>query len=117
MLITFGIWGGIAFSWFIAAALRVFHNNYRYGDPQLRVVNTFLYATFVGHLIVFVFIVGGLQADLPVFIGWLGLSVSLNGGMSRPVKLTETVAAVKSPGLISTMPRARPAFGRTARIG
>jgi hypothetical protein len=117
VIITFGIWGVIAFVWFIAAALRVLHHNYRYGDPKLRTVNAFLFAVFAARVFIFVFIVGGLQSDMEAFIGWIGLSVSLNGGMAKPAPETEREMIVQSPALTSTMSRPRPAFGRTMRIG
>jgi hypothetical protein len=84
VILPFGIWGVIAFVWFLFAATRVLHANYRYGDPSLRMINTFLLAIFVARVILFFLIVGALNSDMLVFCGWLGLSVSLNGGVCRP---------------------------------
>jgi hypothetical protein len=39
VIIPFGIWGAIAFLWFVVAALRVLYANYRYCDPALRTYN------------------------------------------------------------------------------
>jgi hypothetical protein len=84
VLIPFGIWGAIAFIWFITASLRVLHANYRYGDPALQTVNMFLFGSFLGALLQFTFVGGGLSADLLKFTGLLGLSVAFNGGLCRP---------------------------------
>src|SRR5882724_11747360 len=49
VVLTFGIWGAIAFLWFLTAAVRVLYANYRNGDPALRTINTLLLASFLGH--------------------------------------------------------------------
>src|SRR5208337_1992794 len=41
VILVFGIWGVIGLVWFWAAGIGVLYNNYRYGDPALRTVNTF----------------------------------------------------------------------------
>jgi hypothetical protein len=84
VVMTFGIWGVITVVWFWVAGLWVLCRNYRYGDPALRTVNTFLLAAFVARIIFFILIFGGLDTDFPMFAGYLGLSVSLNGGVCRP---------------------------------
>ena len=84
VILPFGIWGGIAFVWFLVAAIRVLHANYRYGDPSLRMINTFLLAAFVARVIFFFLMVGALSSDMLTFCGLIGLSVSLNGGVCRP---------------------------------
>ncbi|HVU27886.1 MAG TPA: hypothetical protein VHG71_09145 [Verrucomicrobiae bacterium] len=87
VIIPFGIWGVIAFLWFIIAGIWILHRNYRYGDPSLKMINTFLLAVFVARVIFFLFIFGGLQSDMAYFCGWLGLSVSLNGGVCKRAKV------------------------------
>jgi hypothetical protein len=84
VILPFGIWGVITFVWFLFAAIRVLHANYRYGDSSLRMINTFLLAAFVARVIFFFLLVGALNSDMLVFCGLLGLSVSLNGGVCRP---------------------------------
>jgi len=116
LVITFGIWGTAVFLWFLFAACSVLYDNYRYGDPSLKVVNTFLLAVYAAKIFMFFIVVGGIEGDMQSFAGWLGLSVCLNGGRARPAQQAESVVE-KSPGLISTMSRIRPAFGRSARIG
>jgi hypothetical protein len=84
VVMTFGIWGVIAVVWFWVASIWVLCRNYRYGDPALRTVNTFLLAVFVARIIFFFLIFGDITDDMLRFGGWIGLSVSLNGGVCRP---------------------------------
>jgi hypothetical protein len=83
VIILFGLWGAIAFIWFLAAGLHVLYRNYRYGDPALNTINCFLLAAFIVRMLIFFIIVGGIQYDLPMLVGYLGLSVALNGGVAR----------------------------------
>jgi hypothetical protein len=84
VVLTFGIWGVIAFLWFLIAGARALYRNYLYGDQTLKTINTLLLAAFLAHIVMFFFVFGGLQNDILVFAGLLGLSVSLNGGICRP---------------------------------
>jgi hypothetical protein len=84
VVMTFGIWGVITLVWFWIAGIRVVYNNHRYGDPALRTVNTFLLIAFVARIIFFILIFGDVGSDMLIFGGFLGLSVSLNGGVCRP---------------------------------
>ncbi len=85
VILTFGLFGSIAFIWFLAAGLRVVYDNYRFGDPALHCLNTFLFAYFVVRIVIFLFVFGAFNSDLPVFLGLLGLSVGINGGVAKPV--------------------------------
>ena len=98
VLLPFGIWGAIAFLWFLIAGVWALHHNRLYGDPALRGTNNFLFAMFLTKIIVFFFIFGALSDDIVVLSGLLGLSVSLNGGICRQDK---------KPALISAGPAAR----------
>src|SRR5205085_2863821 len=40
VIIPFGIFGSLGFLWFLVACLRVLRQNYRFGDPRLRHLNT-----------------------------------------------------------------------------
>jgi hypothetical protein len=115
VVIPFGIWGMIAWIWFLVVGLRVLYCNYRYGDPALRIVNTFLLANFIGRMLMFWFIVGGFYSELMYYTGMLGLSVSLNGGVARPVPATVKEQPL-TKGLASVFPSPRPAFGRVGRL-
>ena len=81
VILTFGLWGVMAFVWFLAAGIWVLYRNYRYGDPALRTVNLFLLVAFVSRAIFFLLIFGALDSDMLNFGGWLGLGVGLNGGV------------------------------------
>ena len=78
VVIPFGIWGVMAFIWFLYTSGRVLYQNYRNGDPALKTINTALYACYLAHVIFFVFFVGGFETDLAFFTALTGLGVSLN---------------------------------------
>jgi len=84
VILPFGIFGSIAFVWLLFAAGRVIYENYRFGDPAFHNINVFLFAYFVVKAIFFFTIFGSLHSDLPLFLGLLGLSISLNGGVAKP---------------------------------
>jgi hypothetical protein len=86
VLIPFGIFGALAFVCFLIASLKTLHGYYRDGDPAFKTVNRFLLAFFIAHIIHFLFIYGSLYEDLFIFTGLVGLSVSLNGIGTEPVK-------------------------------
>jgi hypothetical protein len=96
VLIPLGLWGVLAFGWFMVACLRYLYYNYRHGDPELQRINLFLLTYFVARLVGFVFVFGALNYDLFVFTGLIGLSVSLNG--ARPVRAGARVAAESEVG-------------------
>ena len=97
ILIPFGIWGVIAVLWLWIAGLRALYNNFRYGDPAFRVFNSFLLANFISSIVMFLFIFGGIEGDLANYASILGLSICINGGIRRPVPVTETKKAVLAP--------------------
>jgi O-Antigen ligase len=86
-IIPFGIWGAIALIWFWIASWRALYLNYRYGDPALRTINIFLLAYFVIRIFQFIIVFGGLYGDMYYFTSIIGLSVSINGGICRPVRV------------------------------
>jgi hypothetical protein len=97
IIIPFGIWGVLAIGTFFWAGARVLYNNYRYGDPELKQLNTLLLALFCMRLVMFLFVVGALERDLWIFVGLFGFSVSMNNGMARPApKLASQTAPVPS---------------------
>jgi hypothetical protein len=77
--------GFVAFLLFLAASLRVLYLNYRNGEPGLMTINTFLFAYFLAHTLLFFSVFGGLTTSFYLFAGNIGLSVALNGGVrTRP---------------------------------
>jgi len=109
VVLPLGIWGVIAFSWFLIAAIRALYANYRYGDPALRNINTLLLAAFIGHTLMFIIIFGAIESDMLSFAGLIGLSVSLNGGVCRPA--TEPVGTA-APAPAFSRPRLQASFQR-----
>lgn len=113
VVIPFGIWGCIAFLWFIFAALRVLYLNYRYSPPELRTANTFFLAAFASKTIMFLFVGGFFNLDMMTFCGMLGLSVAFNGGVRRPVRVVQAARQPESPrGFVPISPSPAPAFQR-----
>ncbi len=82
--IQFGIWGVIGLVWFWVASLKALWSNYKYGDPEIKRLNTFLLCYFIGKIIMFLFVFGSFYTDIMIFTGIIGFSVSLNGGVARP---------------------------------
>jgi hypothetical protein len=89
LIIPFGIFGVIGFVWFMVAGLHALYCNYRYGDPGLRRINAFLLVYFSTKAIFFFLVYGSLHSDLFAFVGLLGLSISLNGGVKKPAARTQ----------------------------
>jgi hypothetical protein len=79
ILIPLGIYGLLAFLWFLVAGLRVLHRNCRLGSPDYRNVNSFILAAFAARAFFFFTGFGALATDMAFFAGLLGLSVALNG--------------------------------------
>jgi hypothetical protein len=92
VILPFGIWGTIAFLWFLAASISILYNNYRYGDPALKTANTLLFTYYVVSTLDFFFIFGDLANGMATFAGMLGLSVALNRGVCRaPVEPAKNI--------------------------
>jgi hypothetical protein len=83
VFVPFGGIGSVAFVLFIAMCLRALHRNYHYSDPETRIANRFLYAYFLTRLIFFLGVFGSLYSDLYHFVGCIGLSVAINGGIRQ----------------------------------
>jgi hypothetical protein len=92
VLIPFGIFGAIAFVWLLGAGVKVLYWNYRYGDARLRQVNMALLSFFLTQCLFFFVVFGAISSQLSVFLGLLGLSVSLNGGVCRRPALARQTA-------------------------
>jgi hypothetical protein len=109
VIISFGIWGVLAWLWYMAAGFRVVWRNYHYGDPALRHPNLLLFAFFVAKLFSFFFIFGGIVDDVAGFGGIIGLSIALNHGVRRPQPQPKTNPTFTGPRF--DVP-AKPAFQR-----
>lgn len=85
VIIPFGLFGVVGFIWFLVAGFRVLQKNYRFGDPTLQRINRFLLAWFSIKIMTFFIIFGSLHGDLLSFVGIVGFSIALNGGVREPV--------------------------------
>jgi hypothetical protein len=104
VLMPFGAFGAIAFLWLLGAGIKVLAGNRRYGDPRLKSINDFFLSYFLTQCLSFCFVFGALNSQLSVFLGILGLSVSVNGGVCRmkaprakPVPASATATAMLEP--------------------
>ncbi len=103
-LIPFGVWGGITFLWFTLAGLRVMYRNLKYGDPQLRIVNTFFMAQYITAYLGFFFIFGSYSDAIFGFSKMIGFSVALNGGVLGPKTQPRSMARPQ----LKSWPQAQP---------
>lgn len=97
VLIPLGIWGGLVVIWFFWAGGQVLYRNFRYGNPALKIINTALFACYLGRVVFFLTVFGALDMELFIFAGLVGLSVSLNGGVAtapQPTKPEEAEVAL-----------------------
>jgi O-antigen ligase len=98
ILIPFGLLGTIAFVWLLVAGVKVLYCNYRYGDARLRMVNTTLFSFFLTQSLFFFIVFGAFNVQIVVFLGTLGMSVSLNNGVCRK-EVPKTVRIASAPAL------------------
>jgi hypothetical protein len=96
VLMPFGMWGALAFLWLLGAGIKVLYCNRRYGDARLKLVNGFLFGYFLTQCLFFFFVFGDLGSQLYLFLGMLGLSVSLNGGVCRKPAVARQAAVPSS---------------------
>jgi hypothetical protein len=89
LIIPFGIWAVIGWVWFIWASLRALWLNRKYGEEHLRTANNFIFAAFVAKTVFFFCVYGNFYTDLAQFCALLGLSMSLNYGIRRPLVMKE----------------------------
>ena len=110
VLIPFGIWGLIAYLWFMAAGLSVLYRNWKYGNPELRSVNTLLFAVFLFEFVSFLSCYAGLALPngIPFMVGRLGLSIALNNGVCQPPPQPAQTRQPFNPA--RPFPSSRPAF-------
>jgi hypothetical protein len=83
LLIPFGAFGAAAFLWLLGAGVKVLYCNRRYGDPRLKLINDLFLSLFLTQCLCYFFVFGAFDTQLYLFLGILGMSVSLNGGVRR----------------------------------
>jgi hypothetical protein len=101
VIIPFGIWGAVAFIWFLCATGRMLYLNFANGSPALKTINTALFACFLARLFFFIVFVGSFETDLAYFTALAGLGVSLNRlAQSQPQpEVTESTPEFSTPHL------------------
>jgi hypothetical protein len=109
VIIPFGIFGSIAFLWFLGASFQVLRANYKYGDPDCRRVNTFLLGYFLARTILFFAVFGGFYGDLAIFVGIVAFSITYNGGVAKRVPVAQPQIAFRRFPLL---PAQRPVEAR-----
>jgi O-antigen ligase len=99
ILIPFGIFGLVAFLWFVFASIRLLYRNHVFSEDKLRMINTFLLAYFVCRTIFYFVGFGALHSDLQMFVGIVGLSIAINGGVRGPSREAEQLLPVGEPAV------------------
>src|SRR5207342_1252168 len=84
IIIPFGVMGVLAMMCFFISGLRVVFRNMRYGEAQIKNINTFLFSFYVGRLLYFILFFGGIEIDLWLFVSTVGVSLAINGGVKGP---------------------------------
>lgn len=105
LLISFGVPGTVAFMAFVFVGWRVVRGNYHTGPPDLRRINTFIYAYFLCRVSFFFLVFGDFAIDLFHLTGLVGASVALNGVAGRQLP---------APAPVSVPPPDQPAAARPA---
>jgi O-antigen ligase len=99
IMIPFGIFGLVAFLWFFFASVRLLYRNHVFSEDKLRMINTFLLAYFVCRTIFYFVGFGALHSDLQMFVGIVGLSIAINGGVRGPSREAEQLLPVGEPAV------------------
>jgi hypothetical protein len=82
-LMPFGIWGMISYLWVGVATLFILYRNYRYGDADLKTLNTFLLASGITSVVGFFFLFGAYSADVGNWAKLAGVSLAFNWGIQK----------------------------------
>jgi hypothetical protein len=96
VLIPFGIFGALAFLWFlVAATLRLRQHCLRpHEDRQLQHINRALFTLFIVHIIFFLFLFGDLSSGLVKLVFLVGLAECFNAPAAAPAAVADESAVV-----------------------
>jgi len=84
LIIPFGVFGVIAFLCVLVAGGRVLYRNWKFGEADLRNINVFLFSMYLMKIIFYFVGAGAFYSDLPMFLGLIGFSIAVNGGVRVP---------------------------------
>jgi hypothetical protein len=104
----------IAFLWLQLAGLRVLYLNYKNGAPELKVLNTYLFAQYIVQLVVFWFVFGSMYSETIIFMSLVGFGVAANGGVCRQPVVQPAPAPSAQPAPLRPLrprPPGRPPVG------
>jgi hypothetical protein len=106
VIVPFGVVGSFAIALFFFAAARTLYRNMRYGDPELRNINIFLFSFYTAKVIFFIVFFGGIEYDLWQFVAAVGIGLCVNGGpqglrVSSRAKPQEERAVKSEPVLVT----------------
>jgi len=90
-LMPFGVWGMISYLWVGAATLFILYRNYRYGDADLKTLNTFLMASGITSLVGFFFLFGAYSADIGGWAKLAGVSLAFNWEIQKAPALKTAI--------------------------
>jgi hypothetical protein len=91
VIIPLGVWGAIGVLWFWYAGWRVLLQNYRYGPPELKTLNTFLLALYCARVVHFLVVFGAFYLEFYYFTGLVAFSIAVNRGVAVARPATEPV--------------------------
>jgi hypothetical protein len=82
-LMPFGIWGAISYLWVSLAGLFIMYRNFRYSEPELQTVNSFLLSIEIQRFLGFFLLFGAYSDDIGGTAKLAGFSIALNWGVQR----------------------------------
>ncbi len=98
LMISFGLPGAITLGAFLVASFLCLRRNFDRSRPELKMINTFIYAYFLCRVAFYFLVFGDLALDLAYFTGLVGVSVALNGvGDVRPVAVPAGIRPPPAP--------------------
>jgi hypothetical protein len=110
LIIPFGIWGMLAFTWFVIASFKVLWANHKYSEPEVQKINTFFLSHFTAKLVFFCFIYGSFYIDILFFTTIVALSISVNRGVRKASHLAPVLVESTSSEPVDVLPgRLQPA--------
>ncbi|MGO9586210.1 MAG: O-antigen ligase family protein [Limisphaerales bacterium] len=115
-VLPFGLWGVMAYVWFMVACLWVVYCNWKHGDPSLQTVNLLLFAISLIEFLSYASCISGndLSNGVRYWAGNVGLSIALNNGVCRGKSRVPALPEEKNQRLSPArpFPRPRPVFQR-----